>query len=1031
VNIPEFSIRRPVTTTLLMVGLLLFGWMAYRSLPVSDLPNVDFPVISVSASLPGANPETMASSVATPLEKQFSTIAGIDTMTSTSSLGRTEITIQFTLDRDIDAAAQDVAAAIAAVQRQLPPDMPSPPTYRKVNPADQPILFVSLVSPTLPLSTLDEYAETLMAQRISMVNGVSQVMVYGAQKYAVRVRLDPTALAARGIGIDEVANAIDAANVNLPTGTLYGEERAYTVRAEGQLMEARRYGPIIVAYRNGNPVRLQEIGTVLDSVENDKTAAWYVRERAIVLAIQKQPGTNTVRVADEVKQLLPTFRSQLPASVSMNILYDSSEPIRDSVQDVKFTLVLSLCLVVLVIFLFLRNLRATIIPSLALPMSIIGTFAAMYLFGFSVDNLSLMALTLSVGFVVDDAIVMLENIVRHLEMGKGVYEASVEGSNEVGFTIISMTLSLAAVFIPILFMGGIVGRLFREFAVTIAVAILLSGFISLTLTPMLCSRLLRRVGEVHHGRLFALSEKVFNGMLYLYDITLRAALRAHVLTMLIALATLVATGYLFMKIPKGFIPSEDRGRVMGSTEAAEGASFLSMVRHQKEVAEIVASHPAVDSFMSSAGGRGGQGAVNTGFLFIRLKPKEERKTSIDDVIQDLRRRVGSVPGVRVYLQNPPTIQIGARMSAAQYQYTLQSPDTDELYRYAPILESQIRALPGFLDVTSDLRIKNPEVRVEIDRDKASALGVTAAQIESSLYNAYGSRQISSIYAPSNTYNVVLEVLPEYQSSPSLLSLLYVRSSSGKLVPLDALVKLRHSVGPLSINHSGQLPSVTISFNLQPGVPLGDAVAAVEKLARQTLPATISTSFQGTAQAFKSSLAGMGLLLLMAIAVIYMVLGILYESFIHPITILSGLPSAAIGAILTLLLFHMDLNLYGFVGIIMLIGIVKKNGIMMIDFALESQRKEKRPPREAIHEACLIRFRPIMMTTVAAIMAGLPIAFGYGAGGEARQPLGLTVVGGLLFSQLITLYVTPVFFVYMDWIARKLSPKPAEVEQPPA
>jgi HAE1 family hydrophobic/amphiphilic exporter-1 len=1036
VNLPELCIRRPVMTTLLMLALLLFGLVVYRMLPVSDLPNVDFPTIVVRAALPGASPETMAASVATPLERQFSTIAGVDSMSSSSTLGSTQITLQFNLSRNIDAAAQDVQSAITAAVRQLPPDLPSPPTYRKVNPADSPILFIALTSPTLPLSTLDEYGETLMAQRISTVSGVAQVMVYGAQKYAVRIQVNPQVLASIGLSNEDVSQAVQAGNVNLPTGVLYGPHRAFTVEATGQLQQAADYLPLIVAYRQGSPVRLEDIAKVYDSVENDKIAAWYCdktsQTRSIILAVQRQPGTNTVEVAASVKALLPTFRSQLPASVQMHVLIDRSEPIKASTNDVQFMLLLTLALVVMVIFLFLRNFSATVIPSVALPLSLIGTFAFMYMLNFSLDNLSLMALTLSLGFVVDDAIVMLENIFRHMETGKGALQAALDGSREIGFTIISMTLSLAAVFIPVVLMGGLVGRLFREFGVVITAAVLISGFISLTLTPMMASRFVKHSGEIRHGRAFNSSEKVFRAALAFYGKSLGFVLRHRRPTLWISLAILVATFYLFAAIPKGFIPSEDRGQLLGSTEAAEGISYRSMFAHQQALTELIRQDPRVDSLMSSAGMGPGGGAGNTGFMVIRLVPRSQRDLDADQMVQVLRAKASQVPGVRIYLQNMPIIFIGGRLSKSLYQYTLQGPDTDQLYAAANQLERQLEALPILQDVTSDLLIRNPQVTVDIDRDKAQALGVTAEAIEDALYNAYGSRQISTILTATNQYQVILESLFEYQQRPSAMSSIYVRGSPsggqpGPLVPLNAIATLTEGFGPMAVNHSGQLPSVTLSFNVRPGSSLSDVVREVGNLARH-LPAGVTGSFQGTAQAFQSSQAGMLLLVILAIVVIYMVLGILYESFIHPLTILTALPFAGFGALATLLLFRTELSLYAFVGIIMLVGIVKKNGIMMIDFALAAQSQEGKPPVEAITQACMIRFRPIMMTTFAALMAGLPIAIGYGTGAESRRPLGLAIVGGLVFSQTLTLYVTPVFYLTMEGLRKLLHRKaPAAVQ----
>jgi HAE1 family hydrophobic/amphiphilic exporter-1 len=1025
VNLSALFIKRPVTTTLIVLGIIVFGAMSYRLLPVSDLPTVDFPTIQVGATLPGASPETMASAVALPLEKQFATIAGLNSINSTSGQGTTNITLMFDLSRNIDAAAQDVNSMIAKTARQLPPQMPTPPSYQKVNPGDQPVLFLVLHSQTLPLSLIDEYAESTIAQRISMVSGVAQVNVFGAAKYAVRIDVDPRKLAAHGIGIDEVATSITNANANLPTGTIYGSDKTFVVQANGQLMRAAVYGPTIIAYRSGNPVRLSEVAHVYDGIENDKSAAWYNGERTIYLAIQKQPGTNVVAVCDAVKALLPTFREQLPASLALDVRTDRSIPIRESVADVKFTLMLTIGLVVAVIFLFLRNISATIIPSLALPASIVGTFAVMYLLDYSLDNLSLMALTLSVGFVVDDAIVMLENIVRHMEMGKAPMRAAYDGSKEIAFTIISMTISLVAVFIPVLFMGGIVGRLLHEFAVTIGVAILVSGLVSISLTPMLCSRFLKPPHTQKHGRFYNAIEVMFQSWLRLYDWTLSLSLRFGIVTMAVSVALIVGTGYLFMAVPKGFLPSEDQGRFQISTEGIQGIGFDDMVRHQMQVAEMVAKDPDILSNSNNVGQGPGGGGLNNGRLSVDLRPRAQRKRSVEQIMAELRPKLAQIPGVRVYMVNQPPINLGGQQGARSlYQFTMQDTDTAELYKYAPLLEQKVRELPGIEDVSSDLQIKNPQVTVTMDRDKISALGLSVNQVETALYNAYGTRQVSQIYAPNNQYQVILQVAPEFQKDPAGISMLYVRSSNGSLIPLNTVSTMVTDAGPLTVSHTGQLPSVTISFNLKPGVALGDAVDEIRQAAAATVPSTISTMFQGTAQAFQESLNGLGLILIMAIVVIYIVLGILYESFTHPLTILSGLPSAGFGALLTLLLFRTELSLYAFVGIIMLVGLVKKNGIMMVDFAVEAQREHGKTPREAIHEACLVRFRPIMMTTMAALVGTLPIALGLGAGAESRRPLGLAVVGGLLVSQLLTLYITPVYYVYIEGARMRLSRRQA-------
>jgi HAE1 family hydrophobic/amphiphilic exporter-1 len=1019
-NISRIFIERPIMTALVTFAILIFGIVGYRALPVAALPSVDYPTIQVVASLPGANPETMASSVATPLEREFSTIAGVDNMSSTNSQATTVITVQFDLSRNIDAAAQDIQAAMTKAGGQLPPNMPRPPSYQKVNPAEQPILFMSLSSDTLPLYTVDEYGETVLAERISMVSGVSRVQVFGSQKYAVRIQMDPDALVSHDIGIDEVQRAIGQSNVNLPTGKLWGDKQAFTVQSSGQLMNAAAYRPMIVAYRNGNPVRLEQLGRVIDGVENDKAAAWANGERSVMLGVQRQPGANTVQVVDNVRKLLPVFQKEIPPSVHLHIMFDASESIRKSIRDVEFTLILTICLVVMVIFLFLRNLSATVIPGVVVPLSVVGTFAAMYLLGYSLNNLSLMALTLSVGFVVDDAIVMLENIVRYMEQGHSRMEAAKLASREIGFTIVSMTISLVAVFIPVLFMGGIVGRLLHEFSVTITVAILISGFISLSLTPMLGSRFLRIDHKARHGRLYRTLEGGFQGMASAYEYTLKAVLHRQFATVLFAVALLGGTFWLFFTMPTGFIPSQDSGFVFGATLAGQDISFESMVKHQTAAMKILQKDPNAENVGSFLEVGQYLPTPNSGVVFMSLKPRSERLLSVDQVLEELRGKLFSVPGMLVFLQNPPPITISGQVTNSLYQMTLQSANLHEIYDWAPRLAMKMRTLPGFLDVSSNLQIASPQVNLDIDRDRALALGVSPEQIQDALYTAYSARQVSTIYTPANQYSVIAEVEPQFQRSPDALSKLYVRSSRGPLVPLDTLVHVTRTVGPLSVNHFGQLPAVTLSFNLKPGYSLGQAADQVSNAVRELrMPATISANFQGTVKEFQKSFQGMSILLIVAILVIYIVLGILYESFIHPVTILSGLPSAVFGALLTLRLFHKELDLYAFVGLVMLFGVVKKNAIMMIDFALEAQRVDGMNPFDAIFRGAMLRFRPIMMTTVAALFGTLPIALGIGEGADARQPLGLAVVGGLVVSQFLTLYITPVIYLYMERLQSSL------------
>jgi HAE1 family hydrophobic/amphiphilic exporter-1 len=1011
-NISSPFIRRPIATALLMVGLLVGGIVAYPLLPVAALPNVNYPTLQVTAQLPGADPQTMASSVATPLELQFGQIPGLTQMTSSSALGFTQITLQFDLSRAIDGTVSDTLSAINAAAAQLPQNMPYPPTIRKVNPADTPILVLGLTSDSLPLTTVDAYAENILLQKISQISGVGLVGIGGQQKPAIRVQLDPQALAARGISLEDVRTVLGQANVDLPKGTLNSPRQTYTLNTNDQLFRYDDYADLIIAYRNGAPVRVRDVGRAISAPENDLIAGWYNQSRAVILAIQRQPGANVIETVDRIKAMMPVLQASIPPAIKVNIVSDRTETIRASIHDVQFTLMLTVALVVMVIFIFLRNLWATIIPAVTVPLSLVGTFAVLYELGYSLDNLSLMALSIAVGFVVDDAVVVIENIVRHMEEGASPLEASLKGAGEIGFTIVSITLSLIAVFIPLFLMSGYVGLLFREFAITVTVSLLLSLLISLTLTPMMCSRLLKP-GSKEHGWLYRIFERGFDALLNLYESGLKIVLRHRFITLMTMFGTVVLTGYLYVLIPKGFFPQQDTGLIIGLSEAAQDISFQAMAERQQALIDAVMRDPAVASVGSAVGAGGGNATVNNGRVFIALKPQDQR-TAVDQVIARLRRSLASIQGITLYMQAAQDITIGGRVSKTQYQYTLADADPGELNHWATLFLDKIKAVPGIADVTTDRLNAGPMLDITIKRQVAATFGILPDAIDNTLSDAFGQRIVSTMFTTLNQYHVILEVDPKSQYGPEALNGIYVKSSSGQQVPLSTLVDSVVKVAPLVINHQGQFPSVTISFNLNPGTAIGRAVSAIQHIEKELgAPLSLQTSFQGNAQAFGASLSSTPILIAAALFVIYLILGVLYESLVHPITIISTLPSAGLGALLLLMAVHYDLSVIAIVGIILLIGIVKKNGIMLVDFAQQVEHGEGLTAEESIYRACVMRFRPILMTTMAALLGGVPMMLGTGVGSELRQPLGYTIVGGLLVSQLLTLYTTPVIYLYLD------------------